>query len=409
MSRRTEAVVVVGAGLAGLSAATALRDRGFGGRLTVVGDEPHGPYDRPSLSKDLLTGRRAEEQTGLPLPPDLGARWVLGRSAVRLDRAGRRVLLDDGSALEYDGLVVASGASAVPWPGPPAPPGGVHTLRGRGDALGLRAALRRGDPLLVVGAGFVGSEVASAARELGVPVTLVDRARTPLEGALGPVAGRLFAGAQARAGVDFRAGTAVRRLLGERSLSGAELSDGTRVRAGAALVALGARPNTAWLRGSGLRLGGGAAPGLVCDHRRRALGQDGAPAEGVVALGDVVAAPNPLPGAGAPSHLVIGHWSEAVDHADAAAAALLGQEGPGTEPVPSFWSDQFGLRVRSVGLPRLADRTEVREHDPDRSRLEVTYHRGGRLVGALTVNRTSRLAAHRARILRERAAHGALA
>ncbi|MGW5875987.1 NAD(P)/FAD-dependent oxidoreductase [Nocardiopsis terrae] len=395
-------VVVVGAGLAGLRASTALRERGFTGGLTVVGDEPHGPYDRPGLSKAVLTGRRAAADTDLPIPAGLDARWRLGRRAVALDRVGRRLLLDDDTVLGYDGLVIATGAAARPWPGPGTPPGsGVHTLRGREDALALRRALTEGGPLLVVGAGFLGSEVASAARALELPVTLVDAARQPMERAVGSVVGSVLADVQKAAGVDLRLGTTVTGFLGRQALEGALLSDGTRVAARTVLLALGARPNTDWLRDSGLRLNEGTSGGVSCDHRGRALGADGRPTPDIVVLGDAAAPPHPLPGDGSPAHLGIGHWSEAVDRADSVAAALLGQEGPARDTVPSFWSDQFGLRIRSVGLPQLADRAEVREHDPVRSRMEVAYHRGPRIVGALTVNRTSRLAAHRERISRE--------
>ncbi|PDP87128.1 pyridine nucleotide-disulfide oxidoreductase [Glycomyces fuscus] len=394
-------MVVVGAGLAGLRASTALRARGFDGRITLVGEEPHGPYDRPSLSKAVLTGQRTAAETDLPIAPDLDASWRLGLRAVRLDRAGRSLSLNDGTTLAYDGLVIATGAAAAPWPGPGVPPPGVHTLRGRRDAVGLRGALSGGGGLLVVGAGFLGAEVASAARSLGLPVTLVGTGRWPMERAVGPVVASVLAGVQAGAGVDLRPRTTVAGFLGDRTLEGAVLSDGTRIRVGTALLALGARPNTGWLRGSGLRLSDGPSGGVHCDRRGRALEEDGGPADGIVVLGDVAAVPHPLPDRGSPSHLSIGHWSEAVDRADTVAAALLGQESPVEETVPSFWSDQFGLRIRSVGLPRFADRTEVHDHDPVRSRLEVTYHRGGRMVGALTVNRTSRLAAHRERVRRE--------
>ena len=399
---RPRSVVVVGAGLAGLRASTALRERGFDGDLTLVGEEPHGPYDRPVLSKEVLTGDRSVTDTALPVPPGLEARWLLGRRALALDRTGRRLRLSDGTVLDYDGLVIATGATARPWSGPGAvPESGIHVLRGRGDALELRRALVEGGPLLVVGSGFLGSEVASAARALDVPVTLVGSARHPMERAVGPVVGSVLAGVQQAAGVDLRLGTTVTRFLGQRSIRGAVLSDGSRVGARTVLLALGARPSTGWLRGSGLRLREGASGGVVRDRRGRALAVDGGPVPDVVVLGDASAAPNPLPLDGTPAHLDIGHWSEAVDHADTVAAALLGQEDPGDAPVPSFWSDQFGMRIRSVGLPQLGDLTRVHEHDPERHRLEVSYHRGRRVVGALTVNRTSRLAAHRERISRE--------
>ncbi|MFY7069246.1 NAD(P)/FAD-dependent oxidoreductase [Nocardiopsis changdeensis] len=391
-------VVVVGAGLAGLRAATALRDLGYAGGLTLVGDEPHPPYDRPPLSKEVLTGRLPAAAAELPLPSGLDARLVLGRAAVRLDRAARTVVLDDGTPLRYGGLVVATGASAAPWPGPGVPPErGVHLLRGRRDAVALRGALLAGGPVLVAGGGFLGCEVASAARSMGLPVTLVDPAGSPLEAAVGPAAGSFMAAVQADAGVDLRMGATVAELPDHRG--SALLSDGTRVAARTVVLALGARPNTAWLRGSGLGLDP-VSGALLCDGRRRALDHRGSPVPGIVALGDAAAAPHPFPGPGAPAHLALGHWSEAVDHAATAAAALLGGAPPREPGVPSFWSDQFGLRIRSVGVPRAADTAEVLEHDLPNRRLEVVYRRGGRTVGALTVGRTSRLAAHRRRIAR---------
>lgn len=401
MSGALDPVVIVGAGLAGLRAATALRDLGYTGSLTVVGDEPDPPYDRPPLSKEVLTGRMPAAATELPLPAGLDARLLLGRAAVRLDRAARTVLLDDGTSLGYGGLVIATGAAAAPWPGPGLPPErGVHLLRGRRDAVALRESLLGGGPVLVAGGGFLGCEVASAARSMGLPVTLVDPAGSPLEAAVGPAAGSFMGAVQAAAGVDLRMGTTVAGLPDHRG--SVRLSDGTRVAARTVVLALGARPNTAWLRDSGLGLdpGNGA---LLCDDRGRALDHRGSPVPGIVALGDVAAPPHPFPGPGAPAHLAPGHWSEAVDRAAAAAAALLGGDPPREPAVPSFWSDQFGLRIRSVGLPRAADLAEVLEHDLPNRRLEVVYRRGGRTVGALTVGRTSRLAAHRQRIVRERA------
>ncbi|MDT0329893.1 NAD(P)/FAD-dependent oxidoreductase [Nocardiopsis lambiniae] len=395
MSGEPSSVVVVGAGIAGLRTATALRDRGFEGRLVLIGNEPHAPYDRPPLSKEVLTGRLAPEATALPVPADVEVRS--GRAAVRLDRAARRVLLDDGSEQSYEGLVIATGATAVPWPGP-TPAQGVLTLRGLDDAARLRAALAEGDPLLVIGGGFLGCEIASAAREAGAPVALVCRDRLPMRRTVGAEVGALVARLQAEAGVVLRTGVRVTGFSGARRVTGVELSDGTRIRARTVVSALGARPATDWTRGSGL---GTHSGGLRCDHRRRALDEEGRPVEGIVVVGDAAAAPHPLPYPGAPSHLVIGHWSGAVDHADTAASTLVGGPPPGPVPPPSFWSDQYGVRVRAVGLPGAADRVEVHEYDPERRRVEVSQHRGGRTVGAVTVNRTSRLAAHRARIVAE--------
>ncbi|MFD6099359.1 NAD(P)/FAD-dependent oxidoreductase [Nocardiopsis flavescens] len=397
MSAAPDPVVVIGAGLAGLRTADALREQGYTGGLVLVGDEPDPPYDRPPLSKDVLTGRVPVSAADLPIPAGLDARTVLGRAAVRLDRAARTVLLNDGTELRYAGLVVATGAGAAPWPGPRTPGPGVHLLRGRRDAVALRAALLGGGPVLVAGAGFLGCEVASAARSMGLEVTLVARGGTPLESVVGARAGAFMAAVQADAGVDLRTGTAVAALPDRRGR--VLLSDGTRVAARTVVLALGARPATAWLRDGGLLLDPKTGA-LLCDSRGKALDLRGDPVPDIVALGDAAAPPHPCPGPGTPSHLALGHWSGAVDRAAGAAAALLGAPPPREPVVPSFWSDQFGLRLRSVGVPGAADRAEVREHDPVRRRLEVVYLRGGRTVGALTVNRTSRLAGHRREIVR---------
>jgi NADPH-dependent 2,4-dienoyl-CoA reductase/sulfur reductase-like enzyme len=383
-------IVVVGASLAGVRAARALRERGYGGRLTLVGDEPHLPYDRPPLSKEFLTGRADAERVRLPLE-GLDADWALGRAAARLDPERRIVVLVDGTELPYEGLVIATGSRARPW-GAGAPRHGVHTLRGLDDARTLGAALARGGPLLVAGAGFVGTEVAAAAWAAEVPVTLVDKAARPWIGRFGDEAAAFVERLHRDAGVDLRCGTLVTSLKGDDRVTGAELSDGTSVAADAVVVALGAVPATEWLIGSDVALD----EGVLVDAYCRVLRTDGSHLPGVVAAGDVARWPHPwTPGRG----LSLGHWSNAVEQAEAAAATLLFPDEPAAyRPVPSFWSDQYGVKFRSVGLPELADTVEVREQSVERRRLDLAYYRDGALVGALTANRAARTASYQAQL-----------
>ncbi|MFJ8046276.1 NAD(P)/FAD-dependent oxidoreductase [Kitasatospora sp. NPDC096147] len=380
-------VLVVGASLAGLRAADRLRAGGFDGELTVVGAEPHLPYDRPPLSKRQLATDDPAESTTLRLPDGLGARWLTGVPAVGLDPDGRTVKLADGQELGWDGLVIATGAAARGWHGPV--PAGVHTLRGRDDAVALRAGLRAGRRLVVVGAGFLGGEIAATARACGLEVTLVEAAEQPLARAVGAEAGGYLAELHRESGIVLRTGVTVTAFHGEPGLTGVTLSDGTELPADLAVLALGAVPHTGWLAGAGLAPDGG----LDCDPYLRALRADGSVLPGVVAAGDVVRWPHPLAGG---ARVTLGHWSNAVEQAATAAHTLLHPDEP--QPftgVPSFWSDLHGVKLHSVGLPAFADRAEVLEHDLPGRRLEIAYHRAGRLVGALTVNRVGRLAGYR--------------
>ncbi|MGW4380273.1 NAD(P)/FAD-dependent oxidoreductase [Kitasatospora sp. NPDC004531] len=392
-------LLVVGASLAGLRAARTLRERGFTGPLTIVGDEARRPYDRPPLSKRVLTAPDAPPDVELPLPDGLDADWRLGRAAVRLDAAARTVTLADGARLRYDGLILATGSTARAWPADrPPPPAGVTTLRTLDDALALRAELRPGRRLVVVGAGFLGGETAAAARERGLDVTLVEAAAQPLRRAVGAVAGGFLAALHRAAGIDLRTGTTVLGFAAgaDGRLTGVRLSDGSTVRADLAVLALGGLPATDWLAGSGLAHRGG----VHCDPYLRALRADGTVLPDVVAAGDVARVPQPLAD-GEP--MALGHWTNAADQGEAAAATLLAGPVRPFAAVPSFWSDLHGARIRSVGLPSVADEARVVEHDLAGRKLEISYHRAGRPVGALTIGRTGRLAGYRA-ALAERSA-----
>lgn len=361
----------MGASLAGLRAAEALRRGGHDGLLTVVGAEPHMPYDRPPLSKAILTGALAPEDTALKHQHgDLDAHWVLGDAAVGLDPGARLVRLASGRAVAYDGLVVATGARPRELPGAPSSLPGVHVLRTLEDAIRLRDALRAGPEVVVVGGGFIGMEVASHCRDLGLGVALVSP--DPL---LGRALGDLSWSADVRAreyGVQVHCPRGLRRVVGEQRVEAVELDDGTRLPADVVLVAIGAVPETRWLEGLGLDL----RDGVVCDA---GLGVVGLP--DVVAAGDVARWPHPALG----GQLVrLEHWSNAGEQAVAAADRLL--RGPGVPahgPVPSYWSDQFGRRLQGVGMPQLATEVEVVDGDPTQDRFVAEYRDAGRVVAAL--------------------------
>ncbi|GAA0313923.1 FAD-dependent oxidoreductase [Actinoallomurus spadix] len=372
--------MIVGASLAGPRTAAALRELGYDGELTIIGAEPYPPYDRPPLSKELRI---------VDLPYDgLRATWRLGRRAVGLDAGRRAVRLDDGTLQTGDGLVIATGACARPWPGR-VPARGVFTLRSRDDALALRAELAPGRRLVVIGAGFLGGEIAAAARRRGLTVTLVEAADQPLRGALGAEAGAFLAGLHRDAGVDLRTGRTLRAFQGTDRLTAVTLDDGSTIPADLSVIALGAVAATEWLAGSGLLLDSG----LRCDERLRVLRADGGPAPGIVAVGDVVRWPHPLAGG---NLISLGHWTNAVEQAATAAHNLLHpHDARPYTGVPSFWSDLYGAKIRSIGLPALADEVRVAESDPAARRLEAAYLRDGRLIGAVTVNRVARLAPYR--------------
>ncbi|MEU5537541.1 FAD/NAD(P)-binding oxidoreductase [Streptomyces sp. NPDC020362] len=379
-------IVVVGASLAGLRAAEALRDEGFTGRLTLIGDEPHAPYDRPPLSKAVLSGRLSCDHIVLPRVRNIDAHWMLGTRATGLDVPARRVELADGRQVEYDRLLIATGSRSRPWPAQAGGgPDGVHVLRTREDAERLRGALAAGPSrVLVIGAGFTGGEVASVCRELGLAVTVTQRGSAPLAGALGGVIGRAAADWYRDAGVDLRPNTTVRALEGHPSgrLRRAVLSDGTAVDAEVTVVATGALANTEWLTGTGL-----AADhrGVISDGGCRAVATDGTPSADIFVAGDVARRPHPL----YPGHLLrLDHWDNAV--AQARTAAYNMTHAPGVQrihqPLPAFWSSQFGLCLKSVGVPAVADQVVITQGSLDQRRFVAAYGLKGRLVAAVAVD-----------------------
>ncbi|MFC5213172.1 NAD(P)/FAD-dependent oxidoreductase [Streptomyces coerulescens] len=377
-------IVVVGASLAGLRAAEALRAEGFTGSLTMIGDEPHEPYDRPPLSKQVLLGKAAAERTALPRLRAVDATWRLGVAASGLDPAARQVRLADGDEVPYDRLLIATGVRARPWPH--AAEGeldGVFVLRGRDESAALARRLDAGPGrVLVIGAGFTGSEIASACRERGFPVTVVERGAAPLVGALGGVVGAVAADMQREHGVDLRCGVMVTALEGDASgrVRAARLSDGSTVETDVVIVSLGATRNTEWLAGSGL----GAGPrGIACDAGCRAFDIRGIVTDDIYAAGDVARCPHPLFGY---QFLALEHWGNAVAQARIAAHNMLSdstERVPHME-VPSFWSAQFGVNIKSVGVPSMGTEILISQGSLESRRFVGVYGYQGRVIGAVS-------------------------
>ncbi|MFI1711924.1 NAD(P)/FAD-dependent oxidoreductase [Streptomyces griseoruber] len=369
-------ITVVGASLAGLSTVRALRTDGYDGEIVVVGEERHTPYDRPPLSKDFLKGN--VDAAALSLGDteeyaDLDVQWLLGERAVRLDPGARTVTLAGGRHVRTHGVVIATGAAARTLPGTDGLVG-VHTLRTLDDALALRAELTNGRPrLVVIGAGFIGAEVASTARGLGLDVTVVEALGIPLERQLGREMGLVCSSLHTDHGVRLLCGTGVAGLLGEGRVTGVRLADGRVLPADVVVVGVGVRPATDWLAGSGVPVD----DGVVCD----AGCATGVP--GVVAVGDVARCPHPFTG----RHARIEHWSNAGEHAKTAARTLLtGVSAPAPATAPYFWSDQYGVRIQLAGYVAPGAEPEVVEGDPGSRSFTAVYRREGTPVAVLSLN-----------------------
>ena len=359
--------MVVGASAAGLAAAETLRRAGYDGTLTLVGDEPRAPYDRPPLSKQILSGEWTAGR--LPLRPRadldaLGLDLRLGTAATGLDMTDRTVCLADGTLVPYDGLVVATGVRPRRLPGD----GGAHVLRTLDDALALREGLKPGRRLVVVGAGFLGAEAAAVAWRLGARVTLLEPAAVPLAHAVGTEVGQVLSRAHLDHGVALRTGVTVTEVTD----GGVRLADGELVEADEVLVAIGSLPNTEWLADSGLPVG----DGVLCDEHCEA-------APGVYAAGDVARWDNPLFG----TSMRIEHRTNAAEQGLAAARNLLAAPGARRPfaPVPYFWSDQYDLKIQAYGCLRGHDEVAVVEGDLADRRFVAAYRTGRRLTGVLAV------------------------
>ena len=410
-------VVIVGASLAGLRAAEELRIRGFAGRITLLGDEPDTPYDRPPLSKQVLAGAWSVDRTALTVAgadglDGLGLDLRLGVRATGLDLAARTLTVEGaagdgdggdpgGEALAFDGLVIATGCAARRLPGTDGI-AGVHVLRTLADCTALRAALGQGARrVVVVGGGFIGAEVAATCRGLGLEVTLVEALPVPLGRVLRDEIGAVLADLHREHGVDVRLGVGVDGLdtaphgpsprgghadAGEH-VRAVRLADGTTIDADLVVVGIGVVPATGWLEGSGVRLDNG----VVCDETTLA-------APGVVAAGDVAR----WPSARAGGIVRVEHWDNAIamgQHAAGRLLAELGEPGGAVEaydPVPWFWSDQYDRKIQLAGHPVGADELRVVDGSTEERRFVALYRRGDALAAVLAMNRPRPVVTYRA-------------
>lgn len=364
-------IAVVGASLAGLRSVQELRTQGFDGRVVVIGEEVHAPYDRPPLSKAFLAGTVPAEDLTLA-DEDFGAEWRLGVRADRVDPAEGAVHLSTGEVVRADGLVIATGGRPRTLPGTAAL-SGVHTLRTLDDAVALRADLRSGSRVVVVGAGWIGAEVASTCRALGLDVTVVEAAPVPMERALGPVLGSLCAELHADHGVDLHLGVGVESYLDNGTrVTGVVLRDGTHLPADVVVAGIGMEPATDWLHGSGLALDNG----VLCDHGCVTT------IPSVVTVGDV-ARYRATDG----THVRHEHWTNASEQPVVAVRNLLAGTTLDTfRPSGYVWSDQYGVRLQLAGETTRADEVAVIDGSPDDRKFVAEFRRAGQPVGVLAMN-----------------------
>lgn len=376
-------IVVVGASLAGVRGVESLRRLGATGPITLIGAESHRPYDRPPLSKGFLAGDLGHDRIWLQRSDtamqDLNITLRLGVSATGLDLGNNVVHTTDGD-VPYARLVIATGTSVRRLPHAEGAP--VFVVRTLDDSESLAPRLVSGARVVVIGAGFIGAEVASTAASKGCSVTVVEAMPVPLERQLGPEMGGACAALHARNGVDLRAGIGVASIEADAVV----LSDGTRLPADVVVVGIGVDPNTEWLEGSGVLLDNG----VLCDAATRVLTADG-PLDNVVACGDVARWPNAL----YDETMRIEHWTNAVEMSGHAAATLLGDVQP-FAPVPYFWSDQYGVKIQFFGRATGFDEVRVVEGSPADGAGVALYRRGDRLVGVLGLHRMKAVIGYRA-------------
>jgi 3-phenylpropionate/trans-cinnamate dioxygenase ferredoxin reductase subunit len=367
--------VIVGAGLAGAKAAQTLRETGFGGEIVLLGEEPERPYERPPLSKGLLLGTAEREsvfvhEVGWYATHDINLRTDTRVTGV--DRAARQVELDDGKRISYDALLLATGATPRRLDVPGADLGGILSLRTLADSDRIAAAVAEGAHLVVVGAGWIGLEVAAAARARGATVTVVERSELPLLRVLGPGIARVFADLHRDHGVTFRLGAVVQAFRGEGRVSAVLLGDGTEVRADAVVVGVGVQPNVALAEQAGLAVGNG----VVVDQALRSSDPR------VYAAGDIANAFHPLYG----THLRVEHWATALNTGPAAARSMLGAEMV-YDRLPYFYTDQYELGMEYTGYaPPGGYDTVVVRGDLAKREFIAFWTAAGRVMAGMNVN-----------------------
>jgi NADPH-dependent 2,4-dienoyl-CoA reductase/sulfur reductase-like enzyme len=368
-------IAIVGASLAGLRAAETLRSEGFDGRLILVGSETRLPYDRPPLTKEILRGQWDEDRIGLRRAPweELDLDLRLGRTAVRLRPEARTLELDDGATIAYDGAIIATGASARRLPNQP-DMDGLFTIRSLDDALALREALENGPRVAVLGAGFIGAEIAASARAMGCEVTMIDMEAAPMVRGLGLELGGIAGTLHRDNGVELRLGVGAAKIEGASSVEGVALTDGSLIESDVVVVGIGVSPNTQWLADSGIALN----DGVLCDETCATS------VENVVAAGDVARWRHPH----YDEPVRFEHWTNAVEQAVHAAKRLLHGPSVGAfAPIPLFWTDQFGVKIQVAGTVGATDEVCVVEGDPAKYRFAALVRRGSKLGGVVTFRR----------------------
>jgi NADPH-dependent 2,4-dienoyl-CoA reductase/sulfur reductase-like enzyme len=384
-------IVVVGASLAGLRAAETLRNEGFEGEVVIIGAEPHRPYDRPPLSKKLLAGEWEPDRIQLRQPDafdELDVEWRFGVAAAGLDTAAGVLHLTDGTDLEFDGCVIATGATCRRLP-EQSRYSHAHELRSLDDAMRLRAEIADGGRrVVVIGAGFIGLEVAATARQLGNDVTVLEGGAAPLIRGLGVEMGAAIGALHEAEGVTVRCDVRVDRLHDDGVMLATDDGVGELVEADVVLVGIGVVPATAWLGDSGLTI----RDGVVCDATLNAVDTNGSPVPGVYAAGDVLRWPNGLFG----EEMRVEHWTNAAEQGAFAAKNLLAAAAAGAdaepyEPVPFFWSDQFSHRIQFLGRSAPEDEVvvaagSIEPNDEGMVKFLALYRKGDQIHGALGVN-----------------------
>lgn len=389
-------VVIVGASLAGLSAAKGLRQAGYDGAITILGAEADRPYKRPPLSKQLLVGQEPPGGRWLKDEPALDIEFLLGEPAVGLDLGVREVVCGGGARIGFDGLVIATGADPInPWRDSGL--SGIHVLRTLADSTAVARRLEDARSVAVVGAGFIGAEVAAAARKHGRPATLIDALDTPHAQVLGALFGLACLQLHGDHGTAVRMSCAVVGMQADdrsHAVAGVRLDSGEVIDADLVVVGIGVRPATGWLEGSGIALDNG----VLCDATCAVLDESGTVIEGVVAAGDVARWMNPLYG----ELMRVEHWDNASAQGRAAGRRLMGRQEP-YELLPYFWSDQYDAKIQVVGAGRPDDEITLAEGSLEDRAFVVTYRREGRIVGAAAMNMLHRLSHYRNTIMEGRA------
>ncbi len=372
----TDGFVLIGAGMAGAKTAESLRKQGFDGRITLIGDEPHRPYERPPLSKDYLAGRAAFDHAYVHGPDWYAEQRIdlrLRTRATHIDRSARQVQLSDGDRLDYDKLLIATGAQPRSLPIPGVDTTGEHYLRRVGDSDRIKETLARQRRLVVIGAGWIGLEVTAAAREAGVSVTVIDNAELPLLRVLGPEVAKVFAGLHRDHDVDFRFGSRVGEIItGGGRTTGVRLTNGTEVSADAVLVAIGIEPDVALARDAGLAVDNG----IIVDSTLRTSDPD------IFAAGDVANAFHPL----LDKRIRVEHWANALNQPGTAASSMLGRDAHYAE-LPYFFTDQYDLGMEYLGYTDPGDYDEVVFRGNVAAREFIAFWvKDGRVLAGMNVN-----------------------